>query len=179
MLDLIQDPTFPGPWDRRGLVVGHVQSGKTGHYTGLVCKAADAGYKVIVVIAGVHNNLRNQTQGRIDEGFIGASRVHDRNSVVKRVVGVGRFDNARQPVGLTSSGQDFNKATAQAVGANLAALNEPAVFVIKKEKNALKNLIEWLKPADGAPRDYPLLLIDDEADNASINTGRKATEMHH
>ena len=63
-----------GPWDRRGMVVGHVQSGKTANYTGLICKAADAGYKLIVVIAGVHNNLRSQTQRRIDEGFVGRDR---------------------------------------------------------------------------------------------------------
>ena len=57
--------------DRRGLVVGQVQSGKTAHYTGLICKAADAGYRLIVVMAGVHNNLRSQTQLRLDEGFYG------------------------------------------------------------------------------------------------------------
>ena len=70
-LGLLGNPREDGPWDRRGMVVGHVQSGKTANYTGLVCKAADAGYRLIVVIAGIHNNLRNQTQERIDEGFIG------------------------------------------------------------------------------------------------------------
>ena len=44
------------------MVMGHVQSGKTANYTGLICKAADAGYKVVIIIAGLHNNLRNQTQ---------------------------------------------------------------------------------------------------------------------
>ena len=71
VLGLMQDPLRDGPWDRRGMVVGHVQSGKTSNYTGLICKAADAGYKLIVIIAGVHNNLRSQTQRRIDEGFVG------------------------------------------------------------------------------------------------------------
>ena len=56
----IEDPKRPGPWDRRGLVVGHVQSGKTSHYSGLICKAADAGYKMIIVLAGLHNNLRSR-----------------------------------------------------------------------------------------------------------------------
>ena len=69
VLGLLEDPTREGFWDRRGLVVGHVQSGKTGHYTGLICKAADAGYKVIIVLAGLHNNLRSQTQMRLDEGM--------------------------------------------------------------------------------------------------------------
>ena len=67
----LENPNKKGMWKRRGMVVGHVQSGKTANYTGLICKAADAGYKVIIVIAGIHNNLRNQTQIRIDEGFIG------------------------------------------------------------------------------------------------------------
>ena len=70
-LGLIENPCKEGEWDRRGMVMGHVQSGKTANYTGLVCKAADAGYRVIIIIAGIHNNLRDQTQRRIDEGFIG------------------------------------------------------------------------------------------------------------
>ena len=53
------------------MVVGHVQSGKTANYTGLICKAADAGYKLIIVLAGVHDSLRSQTQLRLDEGFLG------------------------------------------------------------------------------------------------------------
>jgi hypothetical protein len=71
VLELLEDPTREGHWDRRGLVVGHVQSGKTANYTGLICKAADAGYKIIVVLAGMHTNLRSQTQMRLDEGFLG------------------------------------------------------------------------------------------------------------
>ena len=57
VLDRIEEPNRPGSWDRRGLVVGQVQSGKTAHYTGLICKAVDAGYKLVVVLAGVHNSL--------------------------------------------------------------------------------------------------------------------------
>src|SRR5690606_4025242 len=67
----LESPHRPGQWDRRGIVVGQVQSGKTGHYTGLICKAADAGYKLIVVLAGMHNSLRSQTQLRLDEGLLG------------------------------------------------------------------------------------------------------------
>ena len=71
VLGLLEDPLRQGAWDRRGLVVGNVQSGKTGHYIGLVPKAADAGYKIVIVLAGLHNNLRSQTQRRLDEGFLG------------------------------------------------------------------------------------------------------------
>lgn len=75
VLGRIEDPLRDGPWDRRGLVMGDVQAGKTGTYTGLICKAVDSGYKVIIVLAGLHNNLRSQTQIRLDEGFLGYKAV--------------------------------------------------------------------------------------------------------
>jgi hypothetical protein len=174
ILGLLQNPEKAGPWDRRGMVVGHVQSGKTANYTGLICKAADAGYRLIVVIAGVHNNLRNQTQLRIDEGFVGRDSARLLANRDEQFVGVGRFDNSRRPVTFTNSLRDFNKQMATGVGVPLQNLNEPAVFVIKKNPNTLKNLLEWLREHSArlgsAKVDAPMLLIDDEADNASINT---------
>ncbi|MFD6650633.1 hypothetical protein ACFWC0_16710, partial [Micromonospora chalcea] len=71
ILRQIEDPRRPGAWRRTGLVVGQVQSGKTGNYIGMACKAADAGYKLIVILAGIHNSLRSQTQLRVDEGLLG------------------------------------------------------------------------------------------------------------
>lgn len=72
ILSNLEDPEITDcAWDRRGLVVGQVQSGKTANYTGLICKAADAGYKIIIVLAGMTNSLRVQTQIRIEEGFLG------------------------------------------------------------------------------------------------------------
>ena len=71
MMEEIEDPEREGPWDRRGLVVGHVQFGKTANYAGLICKAVDAGYKLIIVLAGMHNALRQQTQRRLDRDFLG------------------------------------------------------------------------------------------------------------
>ena len=65
VLGRLESPERAGTWDRRGLVVGHVQSGKTGHYTGLICKAADAGYRMVIVLSGVSNALRRQTQIRL------------------------------------------------------------------------------------------------------------------
>lgn len=174
ILGLLENPRKEGSWDRRGMVVGHVQSGKTANYTGLICKAADAGYRLIVVIAGVHNNLRNQTQMRIDEGFVGRDSAKLLSSLGDSVIGVGRFDSSRRPVTFTNSVKDFSKATASGVGVPLQNLNQPAVFVIKKNSSTLKNLLEWLKEhsarAGHATVDAPMLLIDDEADNASINT---------
>ena len=92
ILELLEDPLREGCWDRRGLVVGHVQSGKTGNYTGLICKAADAGYKIVIVLAGLHNNLRSQTQIRLEEGFLGYE-TSAKNDVV-RYIGVG--ENGRE-----------------------------------------------------------------------------------
>lgn len=71
ILGRLEDPSRPGAWDRRGMIVGEVQSGKTSNYIGLICKAADAGYRLIVVLAGTHNSLRSQTQLRLDQGFLG------------------------------------------------------------------------------------------------------------
>lgn len=182
-LGYLENPVKEGQWDRRGMVMGHVQSGKTANYTGLVCKAADAGYKVIVIIAGIHNSLRNQTQRRIDEGFIGLDSTGRMRGAIPAHsrVGVGRFDFRRQPNSFTTSQRDFNKTTANSVNVPLQNLKEPVVFVIKKNSNTLQNLIEWLSAKNAqlgtsTVRD-PMLLIDDEADNASINIRRGQDEI--
>lgn len=179
ILGLMENPEKVGAWDRRGMVVGHVQSGKTANYIGLMSKAADAGYKLIVVIAGIHNNLRNQTQLRIDEGFVGRDSARLLSKKGERFVGVGRFDRSRRPITFTNSVKDFNKAMATGVGIPLQSLTEPAVFVIKKNSSTLKNLIEWLSEhsARGETVDAPMLLIDDEADNASINISHGKGEV--
>jgi hypothetical protein len=173
ILGLLENPGKPGPWDRRGMVVGHVQSGKTSNYAALICKASDAGYRLIVVIAGVHNRLRNQTQLRLDEAIVGRDSARLLANKQDQYIGVGRFDKTRRPVTFTTSARDFNKATATGVGVPLKNLTEPALFVIKKNAHTLNNLLEWLKEnarSTSASFDVPMLLIDDEADNASINT---------
>lgn len=65
------DPQENKSWRRRGLVMGHVQSGKTTNYSALIAKAADAGYRVIIVLAGLTNSLRYQTQVRLNQTFVG------------------------------------------------------------------------------------------------------------
>jgi Z1 domain len=175
ILSRLGNPNKDVPWDRRGMVVGHVQSGKTANYTGLICKAADAGYRLIIVIAGIHNNLRNQTQERIDEGFIGRDTGRMNSASHKaRTIGVGEFEDDRVPVSLTTAFADFNKATANNNKSQIGSYNVPVVLVIKKNYRTLKNLIDWLKEnsakGDQEMIDQPMLLIDDEADNASINT---------
>jgi len=185
ILSLLEDPNKRGKWDRRGMVVGQVQSGKTANYTGLVCKAADAGYKVIIIMAGIHNSLRSQTQLRLDEGFRGIDSIQDR---VYRLnsprIGVGKIqmlpDSKIAAHSLTTSDElgDFKKTTAKAVATYIG--NDPVILVIKKNGSILKNLLQWIKSSHVADEhegdkivpNIPLLLIDDEADNASINTNQ-------
>lgn len=174
ILGHLQDPTSEGTsWNRRGLVIGHVQSGKTANYTGLIAKAADAGYKFIVVIAGIHNNLRKQTQQRIDEAFIGRSSDPDD----RRSIGVGLRAGYPHPATLTNINEDFNKTTASKSGWKINDFSKPIVLIIKKNVSTLTSLHQWLKAlnVEGGDRisDVPMLLIDDEADNASINTNRE------
>ncbi|ODA21600.1 Z1 domain-containing protein [Photobacterium damselae] len=177
ILGRLGNPQEYSSWDRRGMVVGHVQSGKTLNYTSLICKAADAGYRLIIVVAGIHNNLRNQTQIRIDEGFIGrdtGKSSDKKNGNAKHVIGVGHFDSNRTPVSLTNTSRDFNKPTANSNTSEIDSYRVPVVLVIKKNHRTLENLLEWLKDnsarGDKEMIDQPMLLIDDEADNASINT---------
>lgn len=163
VLDLMANPIVGAGFERRGLVVASVQSGKTANYIGLICRAADAGYKIIVVMAGVHNVLRNQTQARLEDGFTGFNIVQNMEAV-----GVGLDNDTRRPIACTSREADFNKNRASALkGIQTAHTNEPWLFVIKKNSNSLKQVYEWLR--DNASPDDQLLLIDDEADNASIN----------
>lgn len=174
ILGHLQDPLSEGTtWNRRGLVIGHVQSGKTANYTGLIARAADSGYKFIVVIAGIHNNLRKQTQERIDEAFIGRSS----DPSDRRSIGVGLAPDYPHPATLTNIKEDFNKKTAEKSGWKINDFSKPIILVIKKNVSTLTALHRWLKElnaeGDGRISDVPMLLIDDEADNASINTNKE------
>ena len=182
IVGLLQNPRREGPWDRRGMVVGHVQSGKTANYVGVACKAADAGYRVIIVIAGIHNNLRQQTQQRVDAGLIGVDTSQGlADNRFGRTVGVGRYDSSRRPAAFTHATRDFNRATADGVNIPLKDLKEPAVFVIKKNAHTLRNLLRWLQVHNRRHNTSrikePLLIIDDEADNASINIKKYRDEV--
>ena len=150
-----------------------MQSGKTANYTGLIARAADAGYKFIVVIAGIHNNLRKQTQERIDEAFIGRSS----DPEDRRIIGVGLDHGYPHPVTLTNINEDFNKNTATKSGWKINDFSKPIILIIKKNVTTLSALHKWLKDlnakGDGRISDVPMLLIDDEADNASINTNKE------
>ena len=176
LLNYLGDPKSLSSFLRRGLVIGDVQSGKTSTYTGLICKAADAGYKVIILLTGTIESLRKQTQERIEEGFVGANiaKLEDGISAEFRV-GVGKDGKPIMVTALTSRENDFVGNTNKILTS--IESNKVVLFVIKKNTTVLKKLIEWLKEINGDPTDkkihYPMLLIDDEADNASINTKKE------
>ena len=178
VLGLIEDPSRPGSWDRRGMVVGEVQSGKTSNYIELICKAADAGYKFVVVLTGTTNSLRAQTQLRFDEGFLGwDTRLDLALSSRNKWVGVGTL-LGEQPLRAISSTNadekgDFNLRVANQFNVRLGG--DPVIMVVKKYGSVLRNLTRWAKslspldPRETIPN-IPTLVIDDEADFASVNT---------
>lgn len=183
ILGLLEDPERAESWDRRGLVVGHVQSGKTGSYTGLICKAADAGYKIIVVLAGLHNNLRSQTQIRLDEGFLGFTTTPNPEVVEYIGAGAGGRDAAIRPNCATTRADngDFNTRVARHLA--ITPEQRPWLFVVKKNKTVLTKLLHWIRNHAANTNDpetgrkivthLPLLIIDDEADHASVDTGEQ------
>jgi hypothetical protein len=176
ILDLAGDPAAPGAWQRRGLVIGEVQSGKTSTYIGLIDKAADAGYRLFIIIGGHTESLRRQTQARVDEGFVGRDSAFMskelRHLVDQKLVGVGAIDPDIRAYGFTTVSSDFSVKSAQALNFEVSpSMSEPVILVVKKNTKILKNLREWLSgqaPAGG--HKMPLMLLDDEADYASINT---------
>lgn len=180
ILELLEDPQRTDHWDRRGLVVGHVQSGKTSNYSGLICKAADAGYKIIIVLAGTHNNLRSQTQMRLEESFLGYETTIDRDAGMP--IGVAEFGEDLKTNSGTTRAQngDFNKAIAKNFQ-GISPEERPWLFVVKKQKTVLTALLRWIRTRVADSTDIidsrklvtklPLLMIDDEADNASVDTG--------
>lgn len=174
MMDLLSDPNDTMAFQRRGLVIGDVQSGKTSTYLALMNKAADVGYHIIILLTGTIEKLRRQTQGRTDEGFVGLDSTAFNKNKDNVFVGVGNIDRSVSGWAVTSTMSDFNTATASRLSGQLASINDPVVFVLKKNKSVLEKLESWLRLFNRNPStgtiDSPLLLIDDEADNASVST---------
>lgn len=149
-------------FDIRGLVLGHVQSGKTANFTAVTAKAVDAGYRLVIVLSGIDNGLRRQTNIRLKRELVGYP------------------DNRASAVRLPPIGQQWHEFTRDDLSgdfqpglANHAALqgSQPVLLVVKKNGPVLRRLLRWL---DDAPaevrRSLPLLVIDDEADQASVDT---------
>ncbi|MFH8496690.1 SAV_2336 N-terminal domain-related protein [Streptomyces coeruleorubidus] len=182
VLARIEDPRRPGAWRRTGLVIGQPQSGKTDHYIGLTSKAVDAGYRLIVIIAGPNNAQRVQTQLRVDEGLLGFDTLFQTHSIqgddaVGRRIGVGAMSHAKMLgiASMTNSSEkgDFNPRLLGQLNFPVGGI--PLVFVVKKNRRIIENLRDWLTavhgtddPATGETtvQDVPLFIIDDDVDGS-------------
>ncbi|MFY3161479.1 Z1 domain-containing protein [Achromobacter xylosoxidans] len=155
-------PPSTSEFDVRGLVLGYVQSGKTANFTALIAKAADAGYRLVVVFSGIDNGLRRQTQIRLNRELTGNPA------------------NLPGAVRMPPVGKQWHQFTTDdlqgdfdAGRANHAALqgSQPVLLVVKKNGPVLRRLQSWFQ---SAPEDVratlPALFIDDEADQASVDT---------
>ena len=171
ILDNCHNPLEKNYWERKGLVYGHVQSGKTANYIGLVNKAFDVGYRIVIILTGMTEDLRRQTQERVNSGVIGS----DGNG---QPYGVGRLKSHKTGRIKAGTNIDFDLRTSNTdqMVATLS-LDQNIVFVVKKNVAVLKSLIIWLYKKSKAqdPNEYkinnvPFLIIDDEADNASIQS---------
>ena len=174
ILDYCHNPNeINNEWDRRGLVYGHVQSGKTANYIGLINRAFDAGYQVVIVLTGMTNDLRSQTQRRIDEGIVG-ERGRNKIGIGKDLV----FQNIEEKIRQTTTINDDLSSKSAALMCSVISTNDKSIWVLKKNKKVLENLISWLDSqridSNGFKSEKiyntPFLIIDDEADNASIKS---------
>jgi hypothetical protein len=146
---------------RRGLVLGYVQSGKTQNFTALIAKAADCGYKLVIVLSGVDDEIRRQTQSRINRDIIGAAEGFSGAGVA--------FPSPRWEY-FTDEENDFGNPRKRA--RDVLSADSPCCLVVKKNSRVLDNLIAWLVNAGDLLERTPVLIIDDEADQASPSTAR-------
>lgn len=161
---------------RYGMVIGDVQSGKTSTYAGLICKAADAGMKVVILLAGQTESLRQQTQERIEEDIVGYTiRTDENRNVRPQMVGVGLSPGYRAIVTAKTSYEDDFRVGHDKTMSTLEAQSSLVMFIVKKNVPVLNRLYNWLTGENQVRNKhgklpYSLMLIDDEADNASVNT---------
>ena len=207
IIEQIEDPERDDTsWDIRGSVIGQVQSGKTANYIGLINKALDAGYKRIIILCGLNNDLRSQTQQRIEEGVTG--RAYSQSAGLQNFkVGVGNINNFSDIDGKVQlcttrdDNGDFNTTRARSFQ---PSDDTPVILIIKKNVSVLENVLLWILKYESqntwheekdpwewrqrlkkdiesieidnrktkVPRvkNRPVLLIDDECDQASIDT---------
>lgn len=157
----LKPPSTP-EFDVRGLVLGYVQSGKTANFTALIAKAADAGYRLVVVFSGIDNGLRRQTQIRLNRELTGYPN-NPRGAVLMPPVG-------KQWHQFTTDDLDGDFQPGRA---NHAALqgSQPVLLVVKKNGPVLRRLRNWFQTApENVRASLPALFIDDEADQASVDT---------
>lgn len=176
----VGDPESSGDFFVKGLVVGSVQSGKTSNFNAVINSSVDVGYKLIIVLSGIMEDLRRQTQIRTEKEVAGKMITTDKFIGVGEIASfgpLGQFSDVKQVELPTSSQNDFNR-TMLAANFNI---NNTNIFICKKNTSVLQNLLIWLKDYlsdDTNKHDIPFLIIDDEADNASINNlGHRGKEF--
>lgn len=140
--------------DTRGLVLGYVQSGKTTNFLSVMAKAADIGYRFFIVLTGITENLRAQTQERLEEQLL---------------------DGTPNWYKLTTLEYDFrdpHQSSRENATALLSGSQNRVLAVVKKNARILKKLNDFINQAGVAGDNCPILIIDDEADQASINVSK-------
>ncbi|ELS53575.1 hypothetical protein STVIR_5495 [Streptomyces viridochromogenes Tue57] len=201
VVERLADPTEESPYQSRGLVVGYVQSGKTANFTGVIAKAVDAGYRLVIVLGGTLNLLRAQTQRRLDMELVGRENILRSSTEAECDYAddeawargdflshggqpklLGAFDIIR----LTTRDNDY-KPLAQGIQAleiqkhdHSRPLYDPTnlhrsaarLMVVKKNKTVLGKLLKDLAKIGDLRSEIPVLIIDDESDEASVNTGK-------
>jgi hypothetical protein len=199
VVERLADPTQSAAYQSKGLVVGYVQSGKTANFSGVIAKAVDAGYRLIIVLGGTLNMLRAQTQRRLDMELVGRENILRGASEFESDYAddpawsqgkfvtfgalpsaLGAFDIVR----LTTRDDDY-KSLLQGITALEFEKREPALplydphnlhrssarlMVVKKNKTVLGKLVKDLKKIKTPLAEIPVLIIDDESDEASVNT---------
>jgi hypothetical protein len=196
VVESLSDPTLEAAYQSKGLVMGFVQSGKTANFTGVIARAADAGYRLVIVLAGTLNILRRQTQRRLDKELVGRNAVqswlsddrHEYSSDAEWDDFIEHEDTRPSFYRwdrLTTLQQDY-----RSLGVGIAALEYPKqgdpnaplydpinlhraparLLVVKKQVNVLRALVRDLRRLGAACSEIPALIIDDESDQASLNT---------
>lgn len=200
VVERLADPTGVEDRSQRGLVVGYVQSGKTANISAVISKAVDVGYRFIIVLTGMHEALRRQTQRRLDMEVIGVTNILQ-TSTEFEAQGTPKGDYLHDPawlrgdfsdlggrspspeiMRLTSLDEDFNQHMAHALMFKSNSMHghlwEPhnlygvpaRIAVVKKNKDVLEHLLKAMKANSTSMAEVPTLIIDDESDQASINT---------
>jgi hypothetical protein len=204
VVERISDPTRVDAFSARGLVVGYVQSGKTANFTGVIAKAIDVGYRLVIVLAGTLDILRDQTQRRLDMELVGKENIlqdwdetdpelgphdyaDDRDWADGKFISFGFRPSSRDfpdIIRLTGGGNDFRNLGHGIVALEmekrdrLKPLYDPnnlfpcraRLAVVKKNATVLKRLVSDLKKVRKQLDEIPTLIVDDESDQASVNT---------
>ncbi|MFI2475548.1 Z1 domain-containing protein [Nocardia xishanensis] len=201
VVERLADPTRADAYQSKGLVVGYVQSGKTANFTGVIAKAVDAGYRLVIVLGGTLNLLRAQTQRRLDMELVGRENIlrgageYESDYADDPAWSKGRFVRfgglpsalgAFDIVRMTTRDDDY-KSLLQGIVALEFEKQQPAyplydprnlhrasarLMVVKKNKTVLSKLVKDLNKIKTPLSEIPVLIIDDESDEASVNTSR-------